>query len=55
MTTTEHQRLVLEAHRVYADALSAVDIASTELARAKDLLESAEGRLRQLARVEVEE
>lgn len=54
MTTDEHTRAVLAAHRDYADALSAVDIASADLATAKEMLESAQGRLRQLARVEVE-
>lgn len=55
MTKADHDRDVLEAHALYAAALSAVDIASADLAKAKTFLESVEARLRQLARVEVEE
>jgi hypothetical protein len=55
MKQADHDREVLAAHRTYADALAAVDHAAAELATAKAFLESAEGRLRQLARVEVDE
>lgn len=54
MTRLEHDQRILAAHRNYADALSAVDIASAELVKAQELLASSEGELRQLARVEVD-
>lgn len=55
MTAAQHNAAVLAAHRAYADALRAVDIASAELATAREFLNEAEGRLRQLARVDEHE
>lgn len=52
MTTTEYNARVLAAHRNYADALSAVDIASAELVRAQELLASAKAEWQQLARID---
>ena len=54
MTRAEHSAAVLEAHREFGEALNELDRIRAEQQAANARRDSAEGRLRQLARIEVD-
>lgn len=53
MKRDEHDRLVLEAHREWAEAIANEDALLADVASARDRREAAHARLKQLARIEV--